>query len=190
MRHCARAKESRRHKEKIIICKFSPSIYAKWELRGCCERQVCIDWLTFKMLGPREETAFQKQIRCCVEAFHENNSLIDDTDSGWQWMTQKMQHQNILQQNLLETAASPPRNKTNCPGWKPAGTLNQSVKSSTFDWTWLLFIFAAPLIGFYDFVLTKTWLERRLDRLTHTCFHLRLEHLFQARSDGAQTVAG
>lgn len=35
--------------------------------------------------------------------------------------------------NLLETAASPPRNQTHCPGWKPAGTLNQSVKSSTFD---------------------------------------------------------
>lgn len=85
-----------------------------------------------EMFRCREEIVFKKQMRCYVETFHENKSLIDDTDRGWQWMTQQCSIK-TSNRNLLETAASAPRNQTNRPEWKLASTVNSSIKSIAFD---------------------------------------------------------
>lgn len=103
-------------------------VSVKWELRDRCERQVCMDWLIFRLKCSGKRWCSQSGEGVMWRYFMKITVWLMvqlEVDSEW--------HSNAApkksSRNLLERAASPPRNQRKCPEWKLASTVSYSIKS-------------------------------------------------------------
>ena len=106
-------------------------VSVKRELRGCRERQVCMDWLIFRLKCSGKRWCSQSGEGVMWRYFMKITVWLMaqlEVDSEW--------HSNAApkksSRNRQETAASPPRNQRKCPEWKLAGRVSYSIKSSFY----------------------------------------------------------